>query len=206
MQAKRLILGITGNIAAGKSLVARFFADKGATLVSADQLAREAVSPGSTALRQLVDCFGEQILLADGGLDRKRLAKMVFADSAAREKLNRITHPAIAALAERRLQQLRKQPGGPLVVYEAPLLFEAGAEGRVDQILVVRIDPQVQLQRLMHRDGLTEAEARQRIAAQLGQDEKVARADFVIDNSGNPEATREQVERLWAQLVTDEDR
>ena len=201
MHVKNLILGITGNIASGKSMIARAFADKGAALVSADQLAREAVAPGSPALRQLVDRFGEKILQADGSLDREALGEIVFADAQARKALNRITHPAIATLAERRLGALRQEPGLSLIVYEAPLLFEAGAEGRVDQVLVVTIDPQVQLRRLMDRDGLDETAARRRISAQLPQAEKVARADFVIDNSGSVAATLEQVDRLWERLV-----
>jgi dephospho-CoA kinase len=114
--------------------------------------------------------------------------------------LNRITHPAIAVLAEKRLQELAQQ-GAPLVVYEAPLLFEAGAEKRVDAVLVVRIDERLQCERLMRRDGLTEAQARARIAAQMPQAEKVARADYVLENSGSPAATVEQVRRLFLKLV-----
>ena len=201
MLVNNLILGITGNIASGKSLIAAAFVSRGAALVDADQLARQIVAPGSPVLRQLVAQFGDEILLAAGGLDRARLGQIIFADPAAREELNRITHPAIAALAVARLQRLKVKPGIPLVVYEAPLLFEAGAEGRVDRVLVVKIDPQVQLRRLMARDGLDEIAARQRITAQMPQQEKVARADYVIDNSGTPEAALRQVDSLWPQLV-----
>ena len=185
---RSLILGVTGGIASGKSLVVETFRALGALVVSADELAREAVRPGSETLHRLVGQFGREILLADGTLDRKGLAERVFADARARAALNRITHPAIAALAEQRLRELARHGGG-LVVYEAPLLFEAGAEKRVDAVLVVRIDERLQLERLMRRDGLTEGQARARIAAQMPQTEKVARADYVIDNSGSPEAT-----------------
>lgn len=195
-----MILGITGTIASGKSLVAAAFAQRGAALVSADQLAREIVRPGSEVLARLVERFGAGILTDSGRLDRDRLARMVFADEQARTDVNRITHPAIGRLALERLRALAGS-GVPLVVYEAPLLFEAKAESRVDRILVVRIAPDIQLQRLMARDGLSESEARQRVAAQMGQEEKLARADYVIDNSAEVAATLQQVDRLWRRLV-----
>ncbi len=203
MPVSNLILGVTGNIASGKSLVAGALAKKGAALVDADQLAREVVAPGSPVLQQLVTRFGKEILLPGGALDRDRLGEIIFADASAREALNRIIHPAIAELAVARLRRLKQDPRVPLVVYEAPLLFEAGAEGRVDRVLVVQIDPQIQLQRLMARDQLDEAAARQRIAAQLSQEEKLARADYTIDNSGSIEETLQQVASLWQQLVGD---
>lgn len=199
-EKRGLILGVTGGISSGKSVVIDTFRSLGALVVSADELAREAVRPGSETLRRLTVEFGRGILQPDGSLDRKALAERVFADSAAREALNRITHPAIATLAGERLRELSRS--GSLVVYEAPLLFEAGAEKRVDKILVVRIDDRLQLERLMRRDGLEEAQARARIAAQMPQAEKVARADYVIDNSGSAEATARQVRALFRKLTT----
>lgn len=197
---KTTILGVTGGIASGKSTVARLFATLGATVVSADELAREAVRPGSAALKDLVGRFGPGILDGDGGLDRKALAAVVFADPQARQDLNRITHPAIALLASKRLARLVRE-GSPLVVYEAPLLFEAGAEGRVDRVLTVTVDEQQQLKRLMERDGLDEAAARQRVDAQMPQAEKAARADYVIDNSGSLAQVEAQVRALFRQLA-----
>lgn len=197
---RSMILGLTGGIAAGKSMVAEAFRSLGALVISADELAREAVRPGSEALRLLVEHFGRGILQADGSLNRKALAERVFADAGSREALNQITHPAIAHLAEKRLRELACQ-GAPLVVYEAPLLFEAGAETRVDAVLVVRIDEDLQCLRLMQRDALSEAQARARIAAQMPQAEKLARADYVLDNSGTPEATAVQVRQLYQKLV-----
>ena len=194
-----MILGITGGIASGKSSVTEMFRNLGAAVVSADQLAREAVLPGSQALAQLVEYFGPEILQDDGTLDRQGLAKRIFRDPSARAALNRITHPAIARLAEEQLVRLRRS-GEKLIIYEAPLLFEAGAEGRVDAVLVVRIELGLQLARLMARDGLAEEEARRRIAAQMPQEEKVARADFVVDNSGTPEQTSAQVRELFQRL------
>jgi len=159
------------------------------------------VAPGSPVLNQLSGVFGPEILCNSGELDRERLAQIIFADVKARDQLNRIIHPAIAVLAVERLRQEKENPAVRLVVYEAPLLFEAGAEGRVDKVLLVSIEPQIQLLRLMARDHLPEAAARQRIGAQMPQQEKLARADFVIDNSGSIDAALRQVDDLWDLLV-----
>lgn len=195
-----MILGLTGSIASGKSTVADCFVECGAILVSADQLAREVVNPGSPTLAKLVDVFGMGILTAGGSLDREVMAEKVFADPEARRTLESVTHPAIAHLAECRLAELQKAPHD-LIVYEAPLLFEAGAESRVDEVLVVVVDPAVQLQRLLERDTLSEAEARQRILAQWPQADKVQKADYVIDNSGPLAQTRAMVEALYDYLL-----
>lgn len=194
-----MILGITGNIAAGKSSVATWLAEYGYPLVSADRLAREVVAPGSPVLRQLTQRFGAEVLNADGSLNRQKLAAEVFANPEARRELEALTHPAIARLAVERLEALR-EAGHELILYEAPLLFEAGAEGRVDKVLVVTIDPQIQLQRLMDRDGFTRHQAEQRISAQMPQAQKMARADFLIDNSGTPESCRRQIRELLRKL------
>lgn len=195
-----MVLGVTGSIAGGKSSVCKMFRRLGAQIVSADALAREVVRPGSDVLVRLVERFGAGILTEQGMLDRAVLADKVFADDEARRALNALTHPAIAQLAEQRLRQCA-QSGAPLVIYEAPLLFEAGAEKRVDAVLVVKIDPQVQLRRLMARDRLDPEAARRRIAAQLSQQEKLARADYVIDNSGSLAQTQAQVEALFKKLT-----
>lgn len=195
-----MILGLTGSIASGKSTVADCFVACGAILVSADQLAREVVNPGSPVLARLVEVFGLDILTATGQLNREVLAQKVFSDPEARHKLDSMMHPAIAHLAECRLAALRKAPHD-LIVYEAPLLFEVGAEGRVDQTLVVVIDPALQGQRLRERDALSEADVRQRIAAQWPQADKVEKADFVIDNSGSREQTCTMVRALYDYLT-----
>lgn len=195
-----MVLGVTGSIAGGKSSVCEMFRRLGARIVSADALAREVVRPGSDVLRRLVERFGAGILTAQGTLDRAALAAVVFADDEARQALNALIHPAIAQLAEQRLGR-HAQSDEPLIIYEAPLLFEAGAEKRVDAVLVVKIDPQVQLQRLMARDHLDPEAARRRIAAQLPQQEKIARADYVIDNSGSLAQTQAQVEALFKKLT-----
>lgn len=196
-----MILGVTGGIASGKSTVARMFSELGAPLVSADQLARDVVAPGSATLDRLVERFGRGILLPDGHLDRKALGDLIFADPQARADLNRITHPAIADLAVRRLKELEQEPA-TLVVYEAPLLFEAGAESRVDAVLVVAVDEKQQLCRLQRRDGLDEEAARARIAAQMSLAEKVRRADYVIENSSTLSHLKDKVRALFDRLQT----
>lgn len=195
-----MVLGLTGGIASGKSLVAACFEELGAAVVSADLLAREVVNPGSPVLDELVKAFGPEILTEQGSLSREAMGRRVFADSSARDILEKITHPAIAHLAECRLASLRSSTHD-LIVYEAPLLFEAGAEARVDQVLVVLVDPLVQMERLCLRDHLGTAEARQRISAQWSQADKVKRADFVIDNSGSQEQTRALVVALYTYLA-----
>jgi len=196
-----LVLGITGNIASGKSTVSKELAHRGAVVLDADQLAREVVASGSSALKKVVKLFGTEILQKDGDLDRDRLGQMVFADVKVRAMLNGIIHPEIAKKSIEQLQQLRETTAAPLIIYEAPLLFEVGAETRVDKILVVKIDPEEQLRRLMARDRLSEADAQQRMDSQMQQEKKIIRADFVIDNSGTLVETQKQVDALWEQLV-----
>ena len=200
MGKRVLILGVTGNIACGKSSVVALLERKGAAVLSADQLAREVVAPGTALLQQLVQTFGTRILASDGRLDREILARLVFAEAGARQRLNALMHPAIGQLAEKRLAEL-SATGVPLIVYEAPLLFEAGAEKRVDRVLVVTIDSSEQLRRLVLRDGLEADEARRRMAAQMAQEEKVARADYLIDNSGSPVELEAKVDQLWKRLT-----
>ena len=195
-----MILGVTGGIASGKTLVTNILRRLGAAVVSADELAREVVAPGSATLARLEEHFGSGILLPSGELDRTALGALIFSDPQARAALNAIIHPAIAALSLARLAQLTAADW-PLVVYEAPLLFEAGAEGRVDAVLVVTVPEAQQLQRLMARDRLSAAAARERIAAQLPQAEKAARADFVIANDNTVAALEAQVRALFVRLA-----
>lgn len=194
-----MVLGITGGIASGKTTVAQAFQAMGAVVISADQLAREIVRPGAKALRQIAAHFGQQVIKEDGTLNRQLLGDIIFNDQGARLVLNSITHPAIAELAGKRLREA-ELGGAPLVVYDAPLLFEAGADKQVDMVLVVKVDERVQLARLMARDGIDQQQARARIDSQMPQREKAARADFVVDNSGSPEETEEQVRALMNDL------
>ncbi len=187
------MIGLTGGIASGKSTVGRMLEDLGAEVVDADQLAREVVAPGTPGLAEVVAAFGEEILNAEGGLDRGRLAARVFADPGERSRLEKILHPRIAELARERLAAVR----GQLAVYQAPLIFETGREGEFPGVLLVDCDPELQVARLTVRDRLGEAEARSRLAAQLPAAERRRRATWIVDNSGSLEDTRSQLLRLW---------
>lgn len=197
------VVGLTGGIGSGKSVVSRMFRELGATVIDADQLAREVVEPGQPAFAAIRERFGEQILLPDGGLDRKKLGAVVFEDEAARRDLNAIVHPEVAALAARRMQEAA-EAGAELVLYDVPLLYENGLDRMLPTVIVVRVSPQVQRARIRARDGLSDVEIEQRIAAQMPLTEKVARADHVIDNDGTLEATRRQVEALYPKLKAEE--
>ncbi len=194
------IIGLTGGIASGKTTVARMLAELGAVIVDADQISREAVMPGSAALAALVEEFGSDILLPDGTLDRAQVARTVFCDPAARKRLEAILHPAIRQLADQKLTELRKA-GTEVVLYVAPLLIEAGAVSRVDEIWVVHVDQATQISRLMARDGITEQEALQRIAAQMPMEEKRKYGKVVIENGRGIDQTAKQVQQIWEREV-----
>jgi dephospho-CoA kinase len=194
-----IIVGLTGGIASGKSSAADFFAELGAYRIDADQLARRAVEPGQPAYDAVVRYFGKQILADDGYLERKKLAAIVFADSAQREMLNTITHPPVRNLLREELSRARDY-GAEVALVEVPLLYEAGFDREVDRVVVVSVSPEKQLWRLMQRDKLSREEAEQRIASQMPLAEKEARADFVIDNNGTLEDAKKQVLAIWQQL------
>lgn len=194
-QENELILGVTGGIASGKSTAAIFLGKLGAHVVSADQIAREVVKPGSEVLSRLVEIFGTQILTQDNGLDRKGLGAVVFADPEARASLEAVMHPAIAALSQQRLKDAAQKYA--LVVYEAPLLFEANAQDRVNKVLCITVDPDVQLKRVQERDDCSEEDALARIAAQMPQSKKAELSDYVVDNSADIDALKEKITTLW---------
>jgi dephospho-CoA kinase len=189
------VLGLTGGIASGKSVVAQMFRELGAEVIDADQLAREVVEPGQPALQAIVSSFGPEVLGDDGTLDRGKLAAIVFADPAARARLNAITHPPIRQRLVQALEARRHQPG--LLIAAVPLLYENGRESLVEKVVVVWVDRVTQIERMMRRDRLSRAEAEQRLAAQLPLDAKRDRADDVIDNGGSLEATRRQVTAIY---------
>jgi dephospho-CoA kinase len=194
------IIGLTGGIASGKSMVAGMLERLGGVVVDADQLAREVVTPGKPAYNAIVAEFGEGILNPDRTINRRTLGKIVFADSSARDSLERITHPAIAGLAESKLADLRKA-GTRIVIYVAPLLIEAGVTSRVDEVWVVYADPEAQVMRLMQRDGIDRTQALQRLAAQMPMEEKRKYGKIVIDNRGTPEETERQVLEIWKREI-----
>ena len=195
------LIGLTGGIATGKSTVAAELAGHGATVIDADALAREVVEPGQPALEEIAARFGPEVMTADGRLDRARLGSIVFADPPARRDLERITHPRVRDLMERRIAAALAADAD-LIVAEVPLLFETQSEGLYEGVMLAYAPAAVQLERLMARDGIDEASARLRLWAQIPIDDKRSRATWVIDNSGAVDATREQVSRWWDALLT----
>lgn len=189
------VLGLTGGIGSGKSMVARMFARLGATVIDADQLAREVVEPGQPALDEITATFGADMLLADGRLDRAKLGDLVFADPAERAKLDAITHPRIRRRMDEEIKARRSSPG--VLIVDIPLLYENDRTHTVEKVIVVWVDPQTQLRRIRQRDGLSAEAAHQRIAAQMPLEAKRARADHVIDNSGRRQDTQRQVEAIY---------
>ena len=197
-----LIVGLTGGIGAGKSAVAELLRRRGATIIDTDEIARELMTPGSLLLGRVVREFGPEILLPDHSLNRAALARRIFTSRADRQRLNEISHPPIMAETFLRVERLRASEAPPaVVVVVAPLLFESGTEGRFDKIVVVTAEEQERIKRLQARDQLSEEEIRARFAAQIPSEKQVARADFVVDNSGDPTATEAQVEDLWRKLT-----
>jgi len=198
-----LRIGLTGGIGSGKSLVAGFFRELGAAVVDADAIAREVMAPGGPAYDAVMRAFGSGVLGRDGMLDRKALAARIFGDTAARMQLNALTHPHIRRRLAEEAERLSAQPGVEVVVLDIPLLLETtdGRYLRLDGIVVVDATDEVRLARLSARDGLSPADTRMRLEAQMPLREKVARADWVIDNNGSPEAARAQVGALWEALL-----
>jgi dephospho-CoA kinase len=199
-----LRIGVTGGIGSGKTLVSRLFREVGAALVDADAIARDVVAPGGPAYDGIIAAFGPTVVRSDGTLDRKALGERVFSDAAARRQLNALTHPHIRRRMAEEAARLASTPGVEVIVLDIPLLLETtdGRDLALDGIIVVNADDDVRVNRLVARDGLAEADARRRLAAQMPLQEKVARADWVIDNNGSPEYTREQVRSLWEALRT----
>ena len=195
------VLGLTGGIGSGKTMVGTMFTELGAELIDADQLAREVVEPGQPALEEIVTSFGRDILRPDGRLDRRKLAGIVFADASARARLNAITHPRIRERMDAAIAARRDRAG--VLIVDIPLLFENARTGVVEKVIVVWVDPRTQLRRLIERGGLTEEEARRRIGAQMPLDEKRGLADHVIDNRGTPAETRRQVEAIFRRYATE---
>lgn len=196
-----LKVGLTGGIASGKSEVARRLVERGAVLVDADVLAREAVAPGSEGLAEVIAAFGPGVVADDGGLDRAALGAVVFADPARREELNAIIHPRVRARAAEIVQRAAAEDPRAVVVQDIPLLVETGQAGNFDLVVVVDAPDDVRVARLAARNGMSEAEARSRMAAQASRAERLAAADHVIGNTGSVEELRAAVDRLWDDVL-----
>ncbi len=191
---RRIRLGLTGGIASGKSLVADELAKLGATVIDSDLLARQVVEPGTPGLADVVERFGDAVLLPDGTLDRARLGEVVFGDSGARADLNAIIHPRVRTAAAR-LEETA--PAGAVVVHVIPLLVETGQQDSFDGVLVVDVPMELQAERLMQRNALTKQQAHNRIDAQASREDRLAAANWVIDNSGAPNSTIRALRDLW---------
>lgn len=195
-----LVVGLTGGIGSGKSEVAKRLASLGAVLVDADAIAREVVAPGTPGLQQIVEEFGATVLAADGSLDRERMAAVVFADGEARRRLNAIVHPLVGAAMIQRTVRAGEHDPHAVVVNDVPLLAEGGLRDRYDVVLVVDVDPETQVRRLVEQRGMTADDARARMAVQASREQRLAIADLVIDNSGDLAALDRRVREVWADL------
>jgi dephospho-CoA kinase len=197
MSTRPFRVALTGGIASGKSTVADLFAALGVPVIDTDVIAREVVEPGRPALAQVVEAFGPQVLDAEGRLDRKRMREQIFSDPGARRRLEAILHPAIRAEMERQSQAAV----GPYQLLVIPLLAEGGRRDHVDRVLLVDVPEELQIQRVMWRDGVSHGEAQATLNAQATRAQRLAMADDVLRNTGRVDDLREQVAKLHQQFL-----
>jgi dephospho-CoA kinase len=196
-----IVVGLTGGIASGKSTVARIFQQAGAVVIDADRIAREVVAPGLPAWQEIRAAFGPDVLQPDGKIDREALARIVFASQNQRRRLERIIHPRVGTEMAAQLARAERQDPAAVVLLDIPLLFETGRTDGLAEIIVVYVPDTLQCERLMHRDRLSEADARARMDAQIAIDEKVKKATIVIDNSGSLADTEKQTLAVFQRLA-----
>jgi len=195
-----IVVGLTGGLATGKSSVARLFQDCGAIVIDADVLAREAVEPGRPAWRDIVRVFGKKVLQPDRALDRRTLGRIVFGNRSKMKQLNAIVHPRVAREQNRLTREITSKELDAVIIYDAPVLIEAGAHNRMNKIIVVAADQATQIKRLCNRSHFSRAEALRRIRSQLPLAQKIKLADYVIDGTLSFEQTKNEVQRIYAQL------
>jgi len=196
-----LRVGLTGSIGVGKSFVGSVFVQLGCRLLDADDTAREVVLPGTEGLKNIVNEFGPEVLQSDGALDRKVLGSIVFADPEKRQRLNAILHPRIIERQDEILNGWESDDPHGIAIVDAALMIESGGYKRFDKLIVVHCRPEVQLERLMLRDGLSPDEAQKRIDSQMPQSEKQKFADYLIDTSDGFELTRQRTREVYDQLM-----
>jgi dephospho-CoA kinase len=202
----RLLLGVTGGIATGKSTVSKMLEEMGAPLIDFDVLARQVVEPGKPAWKEIVDYFGRQVLQEDETIDRKKLSNVVFRDIEKRKKLEGFTHPRIFEAFHEQVDEISARTVEPVIQVSIPLLIELNLQYRFHKLLLVYAPREVQIERLMKRDGIGREAAETILKAQVPIDEKVGFADFVIHNEGTVEETRRQVQRVWEELKKEQKR
>lgn len=193
-------IGLTGGIATGKSTVSSMLTRKGALLVDADVIAREVMLPGHPVLAEVAAYFGQDVIQADGQLDRKKLGEIIFHDEKKRQALNEITHPAIRREIRKQMTDYEAAYPDRLVVVDIPLLYESELQSLFEKVIVVYVPREIQLHRLMERDNITKERAEARLNSQMDIEQKKQLADEVIDNSGTLEKTSFQVDELWKRL------
>ena len=196
-----MIIGLTGGIASGKSTAAAYLGEKGASVIDADKLGHQAYEPDTDAFAQVVAVFGPEVVGADGQIDRKVLGGKVFGDPAALDRLTGIIWPEIGRLALTEFEVARAARPDANIVLEAAVMLEAGWEPMVDEVWVVIVEPDTAVARATARDGVEEEAIRKRIAAQLSNDERRAKADIVIDNSGDEAALLAQLDAQWKRIA-----
>ena len=195
-----LLVGLTGGIASGKSTAGKIFRELGVHMIDADRVSRDLVAPSMPALEEIMEAFGPAILGKDGELDRAALGDMIFADPEKRLSLERILHPPIAGEIDRRVEDLQRKFHEGIIMVDAAITIEVGSQDRYEYLVVVYASEEIQLRRLVERDGIESSEARRRIEAQMPLARKVEYADFVIDNGGSVEELRAEVERVCREL------
>jgi dephospho-CoA kinase len=196
-----IVVGLTGGIGSGKSEVARRLEALGAIVIDADAIAREVVAPGTPGLTAVVEAFGPAVLASDGSLDRDRLAAVVFGDDDQRQRLNAVVHPLVGALMIERTARAQDSDPHAVVVNDVPLLVEGGLSDRYDVVVVVDADPETQVRRLVEQRGMSESDARARMATQAGRAERLEAADLVIHNDGDLHRLDVEVGQVWADLA-----
>jgi len=199
-----LIVGLTGGIVGGKSTVASMFRDLGAKIIDADKLGHDVILPNKPAWKKIVKIFGKDILQNDLTIDREKLGKIVFANQSLLKKLNEITHPEIIKMIKKEIDSAKNKTHDQekVLIIDAALIYEAKIDRFMDKIIVVYIDKDKQIERLIKRNNLSKDEAIQRIKSQIAMEEKAKMADYVIDNSNSLNKTREQVEKIWQSLLS----
>jgi dephospho-CoA kinase len=193
------VFGLTGNIGSGKSTVAAMLREAGIPVLDADRISREVTAPGGRAYDAVVQAFGREILRDDGSIDRKRLGEIVFADPGSRDRLERITHPAIFGAMKEAIAGIERE-GHRAAVVEAALIHESGKKGLFEAVISVTCDRETALSRLAARDGMSRSQAEARLRAQMDADRKAEASEYVIDNSGTLDETRRRVAALAAML------